>query len=303
MTDVICIGARNSLDTIEARLRQELEFLIADGIDVKFETRRSGFFNFLFCQLDYGETSYSLSEQRHLSRQCIANALTDILVDDWQQLTLLRVLSRRFNCFSEDEKQRIVQLATAKLAQRDAGPNRTLFKTARKSRIREALSAYLQEQNNINLDGFLNFRLRHYWEELEDVLYLSIDQYLNEKEYQEFIQLLQYFVGILEPKHDMVHVVLTSNDGFVLFDERGHVLQADVLTNELKVKGGYADQDDLLISALLSAAPNRLVLHVGTFQNKPKLIDTLQQIFAARVLLCRTCDYCLRLLAAEQKED
>lgn len=303
MTDVICIGARNSLDCIEARLRQELAFLAADGIEVTIEAKRSGFFNFLFCQLDYGDTAYSLSEQRHLSRQCIVNALTDTLVDDWQQHTLLRVLSRRFHCFTEAEKRRIVELATAKLAQRDAGPDREVYQVVRKSRIREALSAYLQDQNRINLDGFLDFRLRPYWEELEDVLYLSIDQYLNEREYQEFIQLLQHFVGILEPRHDMVHVVLTTNDGFVLLDEQGHVLQADVLTNELKAQCGYADQDDLLISALLSAAPSRLVLHVGTFQNRPKLIDTLQQIFSARVELCRSCDYCLKLLAGEQTEN
>ncbi len=303
MTDVICIGAQYPLDSMEARLRQELAFLAADGIEVNIETKRSGFFNFLFCQLDYGNTAYSLSERRHLSRQCIVNALTDTLVDDWQQHTLLRVLSRRFHCFTEAEKRRIVELATARLAQRDAGPDRRVYQLARKSRIREELSAYLQDQNRINLDGFLNFRLRHYWEELEDVLYLSIDQYLNEKEYQEFIQLLQHFVGILEPRHDTVHVVLTANNGFALLDEQGHVLQADVLTNELKVDSGYADQDDLLLSALLTAAPKRLVLHVGTFQNRPRLLDTLQQIFSSRVELCRSCDYCLKLLAREQTEN
>lgn len=303
MTDVICIGAQNPLDAIETRLRQELAFLAADGIQVNIERSRSRFFNFLFCQLDYGDAAYSLSERRHLSRQCIANALTDTLVDDWQQSTLLRVLGRRFHCFNEGEKQRIVQLANAKLVQRDAGPNRLLYQVARKSRIRESLSAYLKDQSRINLDGFLHFRLRHYWEELEDVLYLSIDQYLNEKEYQEFIQLLRHFVEILEPRHDVVHVVLTGPNGFALLDEQGHVLQADMLTNELKAQSGYTDQDDLLISALLSAAPNHLILHVGTFQEKPKLVDTLKQIFEPRVELCRACDYCLQLLVSERKED
>ena len=303
MTDVICIGAQNSLDTVKDRLSQELDFLAADGIKVNIEPKRSRFFNFLYCQLDYDDAAYTLSERRHLSRQCIANALTDALVEDWQQTTLLRVLSRRFQCFTETEKQKIVQLATAKLAQRDAGPNRRLYQVARKSRIRESLSAYLNDQSRINLDGFLNFRLRHYWEELEDVLYLSIDQYLNEKEYQEFIQLLQHFVGIIEPRHELVHVVLTGADGFVLLDEQGHVLQADLLTNEFKAQSSYSDQDDLLLSALLSAAPKQLVLHVGTFRDRPKLVDTLKQIFSSRVVLCLSCDYCLRQLASVQKED
>lgn len=303
MTDVICIGAQNSLDAVADRLVQELDFLAADGIKVSIEPKRSRFFNFLYCRVDYGDAVYSLSERRHLSRQCIANALTDALVEDWQQTTLLRVLSRRFHCFTDNEKERIVKLAVARLAQADAGPNRILYQVARKSRIRESLSAYLNDQSRINLDGFLNFRLRHYWEELEDVLYLSIDQYLNEKEYQEFIQLLQHFVGIIEPRQEMVHVVLTGDDGFVLLDEQGHVLQADLLTNEFKTQNGYSDQDDLLLSALLSAAPKHLVLHMGTFQDKPKLVDTLQQIFSSRVELCLSCDYCLQLLAGEQKKD
>lgn len=303
MTDVICIGAQNPLDVIVPKLEKELAFLAVDGVQVKTRTGRSRFFNFLFCEIEYGEAAYSLPERRHLSRQCIANALTDVIVDDWQQDTLRRVLGRRFHCFQDAEKEKIVELASAKLLQKDAGPNSKLYRVARKSRVRESLSSYLSNKNEINLDGFLHFRLRSYWEELEDVIYLSIDQYLNEKEYREFIQLLRYFVEIMEPRHDLVHVILCGRDGFAILDQQGHILQADALTNEFKLQSGYADQDDLLISGLLSVAPREIILHVGTFQEHLQLMEMLRQVFSPRIKFCRSCDYCVQSAVIEPQEN
>jgi len=301
MTDVICIGAQTSLEDLKIRLRQEI-CLATDDIKVNITSRRSRFFHFLICNLDYSKTALAPQQRRQLGRQCIANLLADVLIDDWQESTLHRLFNRRFHCFQAHEREQIIRLTQEILEQYDAGPNGHFYRAARKSRARELLSAWLKEESYINLDGFLHFRLRSHWEELESVLYLAINQYLQEKEQQEFVGLLQHFLEILEPKHEVVHVVLKSAQEFSILDEQGHVIPIDNLSFEPETPLSQADHADMLLSVLLSVAPSKLVLHAGTFQSRPKTLKLLAQVFAQRVEICRICDYCSGVLANPQPE-
>jgi hypothetical protein len=47
--------------------------------------------------------------------------------------------------------------------------------------------------------------------------------------------------------------------------------------------------DDLLISALITIAPARIVLH---FQDERNVIGTIQDVFIERVALCQGCSLC-----------
>ena len=76
------------------------------------------------------------------------------------------------------------------------------------------LLEYLQENNVIILDGFLDFRLKKYIGRLENAVDNAIDEYLMEKEYNEFIKLLQYFVNLQESKRNLINLVIKNNKLF-----------------------------------------------------------------------------------------
>ncbi len=305
MYDVIRIGTQTPVEAINERVLQEVSDLQAVGIDISTEINDTRFFKFVQCKVRYGGDDFSLSEGKLLSRHHIANALADIVVDGWQAQTLKWLLSRRFECFSPSEEADILTRAVKLLAEaKDTGAPEPMYQISRKSRVRQALAEYLQQENCIMLDGFLKFRLKNYCDELGLVLDKAVDQFLVDKEYKEFIRLLRNFVEILDPKVELVHLAMSSPNQFKILDEQGELLHHDYL--EAVVVGDTDDEisyEDLLISALITLSPAHLVVHVGTFKGHLDIVDTLKSVFQARLHVCDDCDLCARLTKQSQKPE
>ena len=68
--------------------------------------------------------------------------------------------------------------------------------------VHRALTSYLIFNDNLNLEGFVRFRTKDYWDFLCETVDSAADAYLINREYQEFIRLLRYFVELQEPKVD-----------------------------------------------------------------------------------------------------
>ena len=54
---------------------------------------------------------------------------------------------------------------------------------------------YLSSNKNLLLEGFINFRLKKYFNLLDNTLNEAVNQFIIEKEYQEFISLLKMYVN------------------------------------------------------------------------------------------------------------
>lgn len=302
MSEVIWISTETPAQPIASRLQQAQSFLQEAGIQLTTEVSRSRLLQFVGCQVCYAEPPPSEQASRLLCRQYIANVLTDILVDEWQPLTLGRILRRHYGYLTPTEQTEIVHKALDRLAQ--AGGSAPLYQASQKSRVREALSHYLADENFVNLDGFLNFRLGFYQSELEEVLRAVVDEHLGDKESQEFVRLLQSFLQILEPKCDVAHLLITGEAEFAILDEQGELLRSDVLETVIAGEGDAPEEcEDVLISALLTIAPRHLVVHAGTFLDLPDLLGTLQRIWQRRLETCTDCDLCARLLTAQRHPD
>ena len=82
--------------------------------------------------------------------------------------------------------------------------------------VQQCLQDYISHYDYVNVDGLIRFRLRMWLKYLRKTLDLVVDDFLLEKEYQEFIKLLKYFVSLQYPKTKQIHVVL-NDDGSYLF--------------------------------------------------------------------------------------
>ncbi len=76
----------------------------------------------------------------------------------------------------------------------------TLYQIRRRNVIVRKLMDYFENTDSLILDGFVNFRLKDYMKDLEEIVDKAVDDFLMEREYKEFIRLLRYFVDIQEPK-------------------------------------------------------------------------------------------------------
>jgi len=162
---------------------------------------------------------------------------------------------------------------------------------ARKSKVYRKLFDYLEDEHHINLQGFVRFRLHEHWNDLFELVEAGLDDYLEDKQYEEFVQLLRYFISVQETQYARVHVVPDPEKHFLLYDESGERISLDHLDSILHVGEQKCREEDYLVSALVTLAPEQIVFHQAG--NKQALAHTLRSIFDNRLHECSSCPFCV----------
>jgi putative sporulation protein YtxC len=97
-------------------------------------------------------------------------------------------------------------------------------------------------------------------------------------------------VGIQEPRVPEVHVLFYNDEHYRLLDEEEKPLDQEYLR---RVLGDLEDEDlryeDLLLSALITLSPQRIILH---HTDEPEVGKTIVNVFKERVAFCRDCALC-----------
>lgn len=162
----------------------------------------------------------------------------------------------------------------------------------RRAKLRELLESCVAERDcYIDLRGFIAFRLQSYVADLTDTVHYVVDEYVLNRQYQEFISLLKYFVFFQETKMDEAHLIHQGENRFVMLD--GNMNQLEALCDE-EVVVETIDQElnyeDMVVSSLIAASPARIFIH--TRQPETAAIRTIGQIFEGRTKVCQGCAYC-----------
>ncbi|MDQ0416776.1 putative sporulation protein YtxC [Croceifilum oryzae] len=161
----------------------------------------------------------------------------------------------------------------------------------RKERISKQIAMYLDSNRVLSIDGFVRFRLKAYRKSLVRCVKDAYEEYQLDKEYRDFIELLRYFVSVQSPKVELIHVVHRGSKQFQLLKEDGTPYQLRELDGAVQeLMDQSLSHEDLVVSSLLSIAPEKLVLH--TKQQEENVIRTLLQIFEGRVVVCHDCQHC-----------
>jgi putative sporulation protein YtxC len=162
-------------------------------------------------------------------------------------------------------------------------------------RVFTSVADYLKEKNSLLFDGFLRFRLKEYKESLKQLVEHAVEEYLMEKEYQEFIGLLQYFVSIQVPKTTTIHVIHIDDRNFQWHDDHFQLFSQDDLHRFFSdLTGESINYEDLVITTLISLAPAKVILH--TRQPTNQIIYTIKSIFKGKIELCEDCPHCAKHL-------
>lgn len=273
------IGARQPLPEFESEVKTEFSRLEKSGVSIKIKSRELGKYSFFECSL---LNRINEENQEESFRLLISRVITSLLLGRITKDFILRMTRIDHPYLTKEEAWTICdQVASAISASEEKG--RRFF-------IEEEVRNFLKDSNQILLEGFLRFRLQGYFMELKESLEEAIDRLLVDKEYQEFIRLLQYFVEMQEPKVAEVHVLFYDQDNFRLLDEDAVPLDQEYLS---RVLGNPGNEDlkyeDLLLSALITLAPQRIILHHKEGQ---EVAQTIASVFTDRVTFCRSCELC-----------
>jgi len=227
----------------------------------------------------------------------VANMLYKLVTVEYCKKQINDFLSETYFFLRYDEMKQIKHMIQEALISEGAiSDSNMVYYINRKNSIIDKIIRCIEENNEINISGFLTFRTKELKGELECIADKVVEQYMVEKEYNEFIKLLKYFVEVQDSKVDEVNILIEKNGNYCLRDEEGNDLVGNMIMELPEVKFDCKEnQEELIISTLITSAPKKVIIHcVENCKNK-ELIQTISKVFVNRVYYCDKCTTCEKI--------
>lgn len=150
---------------------------------------------------------------------------------------------------------------------------------------------YISSNKSLVLKGFTNFRIKPYFEILDDIINEAVNQFIVEKEYTEFISLLKLYVNSQNSNCETIHIVYSTSES-ILLDENKEIIS---ISNDCFRAKYLSDitfsSNDYTLNALLTLIPKKIYIHL--IDSKiDEFINTIQSVFENRTYICKDCNIC-----------
>lgn len=256
------------------QLLKRLKCNMPDSFEVTEKQQGNIYYIDFFNEYNYG--AKELIDIKDMLSHGIGSAFAQFLLYDIKEEIIARIIKKEYFYFEDEERREIFQKAI------DGNVDYDERRWA--AYIHGRLTEYFSENRELSLEGFIRFRLKEYIDELEYIVDRSVDELLIDREYNEFIKLLRYFVEIQEPKIEEVHVLLEDDKKYTLLDSGFKVINNDMLEDLAKeISDNDISDDDLLISSLITIAPNKIVIHDSNKIKNTELLNTIKNVFCGKV--------------------
>ena len=206
----------------------------------------------------------------------LAREISAEIMEKYEPQLLKAITQREYSFAPQTDRVRIYDIA---LENSQPGGERimnAIHYNRRKAIIEECAENYLKENDVFILDGFINFRLEEYKKELRDIVYSAGEEYVAIREYEEFLDMLRFFVSVQSPREDTVHIVKNGGRLCVLNKRKKDITA--VYANEFSETEEELTNEDIVLSALISIAPLHIIIHDNS--ESDKIYETIQEIFS-----------------------
>ena len=214
----------------------------------------------------------------------ITGKVTKLLIE-YTKLESINILKESYFYFDEDEVGNIISDIENEI------DNDVKIKLIIKNKFKEIL----ERSTLINLNGFINFRLKFIKLYAAQVVERCIDSYLMKKEYMDFISIIKLISETEEAEYDLVNVMYTNNK-IQVYDKNMKKLtyiSNMELSSDLVNKVAY---DESVINILLNVSPKKIILHEQKLDKGNKeavnTIEIIKKIFEGKIEMCKGCKYC-----------
>ncbi|MDP4089143.1 MAG: putative sporulation protein YtxC [Bacillota bacterium] len=223
----------------------------------------------------------------------MANILYKIAIYEFYDKEMLNFLNDTYFFLKSDEL-RDVEILSMKVLKGEEGiiDDSGVYCMNRKNNIIDKVIKCIEENNEININGFITFRMKELREDIEAIIDKVVEKYMVEKEYSEFIKLLKYFVEIQESKIDIINIVIDSKGKYAIKDKDGREFLKEFLNELSSEKISENNIEDLIISGLITNSPRKINIHGAKYCGNKEVLDTISNVFTDRVNFCSECELC-----------
>ena len=223
----------------------------------------------------------------------ISDILTSLVLDFYEDVIAKNLISNEYFYFNSLEKKDIF------LKFINIRNNDIKFFSIKEKALFNIFYNFLNSSNKLYLKGFVTFRLQNYVKELQTQIDSAVNQYLIEKEYNEFVSLLKLYINTEPCQIDYVHLIYKDNSP-ILLDQNKNIIKADSnILNAKYLSDISFSNSDIALNTLLNIVPKKIYIHLID-KEADEFITTLKLIFENRVIICTDCNIC-RIYKATKK--
>ncbi|WP_426349498.1 putative sporulation protein YtxC [Alloiococcus sp. CFN-8] len=280
-------GDINIVDKIQSMRQNFKSKNMIIGISEYIE-RNTHFINIICDDKDYTET---LEKMVYLY---ISNILYKVIIDYFRNKEMYELLTDNYYFLKHDELIEIEAKVMEILRGEDVTMDETyIYCMNRINNIIEKIKDCIEEKREINVNGFIIFRFKDLIEDIQAVVDKVVEKYMIEKEYNEFIKLLRYFVDVQESKIYEVNIHINKYGEYSLLDSYGKDIFQDFINDISENRfNGMGNVEDIMISGLITNSPRKVIIHGSKYCLNKEFLETINNVFLDRVLYCEGCSLC-----------
>ena len=214
----------------------------------------------------------------------VGDILTNVIFIFFEQDLIKKIISSNYFYFNKNDRK--VILDEYKLIVSDQFENHL---SKLKILISDKFKKFFLENKSVILNGFINFRLKEYFYFLETLVSKSVEQFVVDREYIQFVELLRNYVRSKTSNSSIVHLIYINSEG-ILLSENGNVLELEDFNSSIYLSDISFSKNDYVLNTLIGILPSKIMLHLVSKEDQ--FIDTVHRIFEEKVELCNGCELC-----------
>ncbi|PYE52640.1 putative sporulation protein YtxC [Paenibacillus barcinonensis] len=217
--------------------------------------------------------------------------IADFIMETYERSIVEDMIAKTCSVMDEHEVEKVHRICMPLLLNGDL--DQPGLRERRRETLAKSLRQDLEEVHFFPLEGLMNFRIRSYRQELQELVEYALDEFWMDRQYEEFMGLLKYFVFFQETKVPLIHLIHKDKHEFQVLDAGLNLLpvkKEEQVVVEMPGIELEMDIEDMIVSTLISISPEKVMLHTST----PELpiISTICQIFEDKVEICHQCPEC-----------
>lgn len=209
-----------------------------------------------------------------------------MIIDIEEENILKRLISQNYFYFDATEKSKILSVCFDIMADEFPKCFDKKFNI-----LYNSFYQFISSNKSIVLNGFINFRLKDYFNILDDTLNEAVNRFIVEKEYLEFISLLKLYINSQPFGCEIVHLVYSSSESILLDENKNLIIATDDIFKAKYLSDISFSSNDYALNTLLNLLPKKIYIHLAN-NYVDEFINTIQLVFENRVNLCTDCDIC-----------
>ena len=149
---------------------------------------------------------------------------------------------------------------------------------------------YISYNKSLILEGFVRFRISDYIKILDSYVDFAVNEFILNREYCEFIELLKMYINSKEPCTDLIHLIYVNEESILLDDNKNIISLTHNNLDSHYLSDISFSSNDYALNSLLTLLPKRIIIHLVS--NEDEFINTVKLIFGKSVSICTDCNIC-----------